>query len=164
MSRIALSEPCLDGNTRAYLDECITTNFVSSVGPFVDRFEREFAAFVGTKYAVACASGTAALHVAFRLIDLQPGDEVLVPALTFVASGNPIAYERGTPVLVDSEAETWNLDPGLVVEYIEAAARAGRKLPRAVEVVHLLGHPANLEPIVDVCAKHGIVVIEDAAE
>ncbi len=164
MSRIALSEPFLAGNARRYLDECIETNFVSSVGPFVDRFEREFAAYVGSKYAVACASGTAALHVAFRLIDLQPGDEVLVPSLTFVASVNPIAYERGTPVLVDSERETWNMDPALVVDYIEAAARAGRTLPRAVEVVHLLGHPAQIEPIVAVCAKHGIALIEDAAE
>src|SRR5262249_31695874 len=122
------------------------------------------AAFVGARHAVACASGTAALHVAFRLIDLQPGDEVLVPSLTFVASVNPIAYERGTPVLVDSEPDTWNLDPQRVVDYIERAARAGRKLPRAVEVVHLLGHPAQIEPILDVCEKHGILVIEDAAE
>jgi len=164
MSRVALSEPCLSGNEKRYLDECIATNFVSSVGPFVDRFEREFAAFVGSRFAVACASGTAALHVAFRLIDLQPGDEVLVPSLTFVASVNPIAYERGTPVLVDSELETWNMDPELVVGYIERAARSGKRLPRAVEVVHLLGHPAQIEPIVDVCEKHGIPLIEDAAE
>ncbi|HLL24377.1 MAG TPA: aminotransferase class I/II-fold pyridoxal phosphate-dependent enzyme [Kofleriaceae bacterium] len=162
--RIALSEPFLGGNEQRYLSECVATNFVSSVGPFVDRFEREFAAFVGAKHAVACASGTAALHVAFRLIGLAPGDEVLVPSLTFIASVNPIVYERGTPVLVDSERESWNIDPARVVDYIESAARAGRKLPRAVEVVHLLGHPAQLEPILEVCAKHGVVVIEDAAE
>ncbi|MEP6859988.1 MAG: aminotransferase class I/II-fold pyridoxal phosphate-dependent enzyme [Deltaproteobacteria bacterium] len=164
MSRLALSEPLLTGNVQRYLDECVATNFVSSVGPFVERFEREFAAFVGARFAIACASGTAALHVALHLLDLKPGDEVLVPTLTFVASVNPIAYERATPVLVDSELETWNLDPTLVVDYIESAARAGRKLPRAVEVVHLLGHPARLEPIMDVCAAHGITVIEDAAE
>lgn len=164
MSRIALSEPFLGGNEQQYLNACIETNFVSSVGAFVDRFEREFAAFVGAKHAVACASGTAALHVAFRLIGLAPGDEVLVPSLTFVASVNPIAYERGTPVLVDSERESWNIDPGRVVDYIEAAAKAGRKLPRAVEVVHLLGHPAQIAPIVDVCAKYDIALIEDAAE
>ncbi|HUS32000.1 MAG TPA: aminotransferase class I/II-fold pyridoxal phosphate-dependent enzyme [Kofleriaceae bacterium] len=164
MSRIGLSEPFLGGNERAYISECIDTNFVSSVGPFVERFEREFAAYVGAKHAVACASGTAALHVAFRLIGLSPGDEVLVPSLTFVASVNPITYERGTPVLVDSELESWNMDPDLVVDYIERAARAGKELPKAVEVVHLLGHPAKLEAIVDVCGKHGIAVIEDAAE
>ena len=164
MSRIPLSEPLLTGNVQRYLDECVTTNFVSSVGPFVERFEREFAAFVGARFAVACSSGTAALHVALRLLDLQPGDEVLVPTLTFIASVNPIAYERATPVLVDSELASWNLDPALVVDYIERAARAGRKLPRAIEVVHLLGHPAQLDAIVDVCAAHGIAVIEDAAE
>lgn len=163
-SRIALSEPFLGGNERRYLDECVTTNFVSSVGPFVDRFEREFAAYVGARYAVACASGTAALHVAFRLIDLQPGDEVLVPSLTFIASVNPIAYERATPVLVDSELETWNIDPALVVEHIEGRARSGQRMPKAVEVVHLLGHPAKIEPIADVCDKYGIALIEDAAE
>lgn len=164
MSKIALSEPQLAGNERRYLEECIATNFVSSVGPFVERFEREFAAFVGAKHAVARASGTAALHVAFRLLGIGPGDEVLVPSLTFVASVNPIAYERATPVLVDSELESWNIDPALVVEYIEQAARAGRRLPRAVEVVHVLGHPANIDPVLDVCARHGIAVIEDAAE
>jgi aminotransferase in exopolysaccharide biosynthesis len=164
MSRIALSEPLLAGNERRYLDECITTNFVSSVGPFVDRFEREFAAYVGAKHAVACATGTAALHVAFRLLGIGPGDEVLVPSLTFVASVNPIAYERATPVLVDSELESWNIDPALVVDYIERAARNGRRLPRAVEVVHVLGHPANIEPVLDICARHRIPVIEDAAE
>ncbi len=162
--RIGLSEPHLAGNEQRYLTECLTTNFVSSVGPFVDRFEREFAGYVGAKHAVACASGTAALHVAFRLLGIGPGDEVLVPSLTFVASVNPIAYERGTPVLVDSELETWNLDPERVVDYIEAAARAGRKLPRAVEVVHLLGHPARIEPVIEVCDRHGVAVIEDAAE
>jgi dTDP-4-amino-4,6-dideoxygalactose transaminase len=109
--RIPLSEPHLAGNERRYLNECVDTNFVSSVGPFVDRFEREFAAYVGARYAIACASGTAALHVALRLIGLAPGEEVLVPSLTFIASVNPIAYERGVPVLVDSEPETWNMDP-----------------------------------------------------
>jgi aminotransferase in exopolysaccharide biosynthesis len=163
-SRIALSEPSLTGNARRYLGECIDTNFVSSVGPFVERFEREFAAYVGARFAVACASGTAALHVAFRLLGVEAGDEVLVPSLTFVASVNPIAYERGVPVLVDSEPTTWNMDPALVVDYIDRAARTGKRLPRAVEVVHLLGHPAQLEPIVDVCERHGIAVVEDAAE
>ncbi|HEY5944421.1 MAG TPA: LegC family aminotransferase [Kofleriaceae bacterium] len=163
-SRVALSEPYLAGNERRYLNECVDTNFVSSVGPFVDRFEREFASFVGARYAVACSTGTAALHVAFRLIDLQPGDEVLVPSLTFIASANAIAYERGAPVFVDSELESWNMDPDLVVDYIEGAARAGRKLPRAVELVHILGHPARIEPIIAVCEKHGVALIEDAAE
>ncbi|WP_394848571.1 aminotransferase class I/II-fold pyridoxal phosphate-dependent enzyme [Pendulispora brunnea] len=162
--RIALSEPSLVGNVRSYLEECVATNFVSSVGPFVERFERAFADFVGSRYAVACATGTAAIHVALRLLDVTPEDEIFVPTLTFIASANPIAYERAQPVFVDSERQTFNLNPVSVVAEIERRASAGERMPRAVEVVHLLGHPANIEPIVDVCARHGIPVIEDAAE
>src|SRR3954464_14103371 len=97
--RIPLSEPSLVGNARAYLEECLTSNFVSSVGPFVDRFEQAFAEYVGSPHAVACASGTAALHVAMRLLDVGPGDDVVVPTLTFIASANPVCYERATPLL-----------------------------------------------------------------
>src|ERR1700679_1825591 len=100
---IPLSEPCLGGREREYMLQCIDTNFVSSVGPFVERFEREFAAYVGTKHAVACASGTAAIHVALRLLDLPAHAEVLVSTLTFIASANPIKYDALTPVLVDVE-------------------------------------------------------------
>lgn len=163
-SRIALSEPYLVGNARAYLEECLTTNFVSSVGPFVDRFERQFADYVGSRFAVACCSGTAAIHVALRLLDIRPGDEVLVPTLTFIASVNPIIYEHAVPVLVDSEAATWNIDPSIVVDELARRARAGLKQPKAIEVVHLLGHPANLEPIVDACDRYGVAIVEDAAE
>ena len=161
---IPLSEPALLGNERRYLDECVATNFVSSVGPFVERFEREFAERVGSKYAVACASGTAALHVAMRLLDVGPGDEVAVSTLTFVASANAIVYERGTPLLVDAERETWNLDSDRLVEEIERRARLGQKLPKVIEAVHVLGHPARLESLVDACERHGIVLVEDASE
>lgn len=163
-SRIPLAEPLLSGNEREYLLECLDTNFVSSVGPFVRRFEEEFAASVGSGFAVACASGTAALHVAMRLAGVQPGDEVFVASLTFVASANPILYERGVPVFVDSETETWNMDPGLVVEELDRRARLGLRQPRAVEVVHLLGQPARIEELVDACERHGVALIEDASE
>ncbi len=162
--RIPLSEPYLAGNARRYLEECIDTNFVSSVGPFVERFEREVADYVGARYAVACASGTAALHVALRLVGIGVGDEVFVSSFTFIASANPIVYLGGTPVLVDSESTTWNLDPGLVIEELEARIRRGAPLPKAVEVVHVLGHPADLEALLRICIHHGIAVIEDAAE
>jgi len=162
--RIPLAEPCIGGNARNYLDECISTNFVSSVGPFVERFEREFADAVGAEHAIACASGTAAIHVAMRLASLEPGDEVFVSTLTFIASANPVVYERATPVLVDAEPETLNLAPELIVEELEARARRGRKLPRVVEVVHILGQPANIEPIATACEKHGVMLVEDAAE
>jgi dTDP-4-amino-4,6-dideoxygalactose transaminase len=164
MSEIPLSEPCIGGNARKYLEECLATNFVSSVGPFVERFEREFAAYVGAKYAVACASGTAALHVAFRMIGVERGDEVMVPSLTFIASANPVVYEGGTPLLVDSERETWNMDPALVVDELDRRARTGKKQPRAVELVHILGHPAHVEAVVDACERHGVALIEDASE
>lgn len=162
--RIPLAEPSIGGNAARYLEECLATNFVSSVGPFVTRFEQEFAAYVGTRYAVACASGTAALHLALRVLEVGPGDEVFVPTLTFVASANPARYEGATPVLIDSEATSLGMDPDLVVEEIERRAAAGHRLPKAIEVVHLVGHPADLAPILDVADRHGIPVVEDAAE
>ncbi len=162
--RIPLSEPSIGGNAAAYLAECLATNFVSSVGPFVGRFEREFADAVGARHAVACASGTAAIHLALRVLDVEPGDEVLVPTLTFVASANPVVYERAVPVLVDSEAATLNMDPALVVEELDRRAREGRRQPAAVEVVHLVGHPAEIGPILDAAARHGVPVLEDASE
>ncbi len=161
---VPLAEPCLEGNTRTYIEECIATNFVSSVGAFVDRFEREFAAYIGSRYAVACASGTAAIHVAMRLLGVGQGDEVLVPTLTFVASANPIVYERATPVLVDAERETWNVDAELIVNELERRARTGRPMPKAVEVVHVLGQPARIDPIFEACERFGVPIIEDAAE
>lgn len=162
--RIPLSEPHLVGNAAAYLEECLRTNFVSSVGPFVDRFEREFAAFVGSRYAVACSTGTAAIHVALRLFGIGPGDEVWVPSLTFIASANPILYERATAVLVDSDAETWNADPGLICDEIARRVRVGARLPKVIELVHILGQPANIEPVFEMCERHGIALVEDAAE
>jgi dTDP-4-amino-4,6-dideoxygalactose transaminase len=162
--RIPLSEPSIGGNAAAYLAECVATNFVSSVGPFVTRFETGFAAAVGARYAVACASGTAAIHLALRVLDVGPGDEVLVPTLTFVASVDPIAYVGATPVLVDSEDVTYNMDASLVVDELDRRARLGLRQPAAIEVVHLLGHPAVIEPILDAAARHGVPVIEDASE
>ena len=99
--RIPLAEPFIGGRAQDYLLECLATNFVSSVGPFVGRFEAAFASAVGARHAVACASGTAAIHLALRVLDVGPGDEVLVPTLTFVASANPVRYVGATPVFVD---------------------------------------------------------------
>jgi dTDP-4-amino-4,6-dideoxygalactose transaminase len=162
--RIPLAEPLIGGNAQRYLEECLATNYVSSVGPFVSRFEREFAAAVGARHAVACSSGTAAIHLALRVLDVGPGDEVLVPTLTFVASANPVRYVGATPVLVDSEPLTYNLDPALVAEELDRRARAGRPQPAAIEVVHLLGHPADIEPIMAAAGRHGVAVFEDASE
>jgi len=161
---IPLAVPTLEGNEAAYLQECIDTNFVSSVGPFVDRFEQAFAAYVGVEFAIACASGTAAIHIAMRLLGVSAGDDVLVPTLTFIASANPIVYERATPVFVDAEPETMNLDPAIVVDELAKRARLGRRQPAAIEVVHLLGHPADVTPILEASARYGVPVVEDASE
>ncbi len=162
--RIPLAEPTIGGNAAAYLQECLATNYVSSVGPFVERFEREFAASVGSRFAIACASGTAAIHLAFRALGVGPGDDVLVPTLTFVASANPVRYQGATPILVDAEPATLNLDPGLVVEELDRRARLGRRQLAAIEVVHLVGHPADMTPILEAADRHGVPVVEDASE
>lgn len=161
---IPLAEPCLGGNERAYLDECLRSNYVSSIGPFVERFEREFAAYVGSAHAVACSSGTAALHVALRVLGVERDDEVFVPSFTFIASANAVTYQGARPTFVDSETETWNLDPALVADEIRKRRRLGQPLPRAIEVVHILGHPADIEPLLELCQEHGIALLEDAAE
>jgi dTDP-4-amino-4,6-dideoxygalactose transaminase len=162
--RIPLAEPVIGGNALAYLRTCLETNYVSSVGPFVERFEQAFAAAVGARHAVACASGTAAIHLALRVLDVGPGDEVLVPTLTFVASANPVSYLGATPVLVDVEPRTYNLDPDLVVAELDRRAATGLRQPAAIEVVHLVGHPADLEPVLAAAARHGVPIVEDATE
>jgi dTDP-4-amino-4,6-dideoxygalactose transaminase len=163
-ARIPLCEPQLGGNARRYLDECLTSGYVSSVGPFVERFEQAFAAQVGARHAVACASGTAALHIACRLADVGPGDEAFVSTLTFVASANPIRYQQARAVLVDAEPDTFNLDPALIIAELDRRARAGKPQPKAVIAVHILGQPARLEELNRACAQHGVMLIEDAAE
>jgi dTDP-4-amino-4,6-dideoxygalactose transaminase len=156
--------PVLGGNEAAYLVECVDTGYVSSVGPFVVRFEEEFANFVGARYAVACASGTAALHLALLAIGVGPGSDVLVSDFTFIAPANAATYCGARVVLVDSEPLTWNLDPQMVVAELSRRAAHGLAQPAAVVVVHALGQPAQLEPILAVCADHSVPVIEDAAE
>jgi dTDP-4-amino-4,6-dideoxygalactose transaminase len=162
--RIPLAIPTIGGNAAAYLQDCLDTNFVSSVGPYVERFERAFAARVGARYAVACASGTAALHLALLVLDVGPGDDVLVADLTFVASVNPIVYVGARPVLVDVESRTYGMDPALVVAELERRAAGGERQPAAIEIVHLLGQPADMGPVLEAAARHGIPVVEDASE
>jgi dTDP-4-amino-4,6-dideoxygalactose transaminase len=161
---IPLLEPHLGGNEAYYLAECVRTNQVSSVGPFVERFEREFAAAVGARHAIACASGTAALHVALQLAGAGPGRTVAVSTFTFVASVNAVRYTGADPLLVDSEPGTWNLDAQLLHDEVVRRARLGRPIPDVVEVVHVLGHPADLEPVLALRDRFGIRVVEDAAE
>jgi len=164
VARIPLCAPELGGNSSAYLSECLDTNWVSSVGPFVSRFEREFAARVQSAHAVACSSGTAAIHLGLLALNVRPGDEVWVSDLTFIASANPARHAGATVTLIDSEPDTWNLNPDIVVDELDARAARGDPMPAAIVAVHLLGHPPQLAPVLRAAAVHGVPVIEDAAE
>jgi pyridoxal phosphate-dependent aminotransferase EpsN len=162
MSRILLSVPHASGREEEYIREAFASNWLSTVGPQLDAFESEMGRRLGTN-ALAVASGTAALHLGLRLLGVGPGDEVLCPTLTFVATVNPIVYLGARPVLVDSERRSWNMDPHLLHDALEARVRAGRR-PRAVIVVHLYGQSADMDPILDACARYEVPVLEDAAE
>jgi pyridoxal phosphate-dependent aminotransferase EpsN len=147
---------------REFVREAFDTNWLSTVGPQIDAFEREFSQRVELP-AVALGSGTAAMHLGLRLLGVGPGDEVLCATLTFVASVNPVGYLGARSVFVDSERQSWNIDPSLLAETLAARARANR-LPKAVIVVHLYGQCADMDPILEACARHGVPVFEDAAE
>jgi dTDP-4-amino-4,6-dideoxygalactose transaminase len=148
---------------RRFVEEAFATNWIAPIGPHVDAFEREFAAAVGVDHAVALSSGTAALHLAIRLCGIGAGDEVLVSTLTFCASVNPIIYEGGRPLFIDSERRSWNLDPNLVEDVLRARDERGRQV-KALVAVHLYGQTADLDPLVELCERYGVVLIEDAAE
>jgi pyridoxal phosphate-dependent aminotransferase EpsN len=160
--RLYLSPPHLGGLELALVQDAFASNWVAPVGPHVDAFENEFANRLGIA-AAAVSSGTAALHLALRLLGVGRGDEVLCSALTFSASANPIVYEGATPVFLDADRATWNMDPALLREELRACAARG-KLPRAVVVVDLYGQCADFDAILPACAEYGVPVIEDAAE
>ena len=161
--RIYLSPPHLGDLELEFVKEAFATNWIAPLGPHVDAFEQEFAKSVGVAHAAALSSGTAALHLALRLLGLQRGEEVLCSTFTFSASANPIAYEGATPVFIDSEAASWNMDPVLLREELDACAARGR-LPRAVIVVDLYGQSADYDPILAACAHYDVPVIQDSAE
>ncbi len=158
-NRIWLSSPSMHGEELQYMTEAYETNWMSTVGANIDEVERLTAEKVGCKYAVALSCGTAALHLAVKLAGVKRGDPVLCSDLTFAASVNPVLYEGGVPVFVDTEYDTWNMNP-------EALKRAFQLYPKAKVVVfaHLYGTPAKVDEIRDICDRHGAVIIEDAAE
>ena len=162
MKRILLSVPHMEGHEEAFVHEAFATNWMSTVGPHIDAFEREFGAVVGAP-SVALCSGTAAIHLGLRLLGVGPGDEVFSPTLTFVASVNPIVYLGARPVFIDSDRTSWNMDPQRLHDALKARAQKNR-LPRAVIVVHLYGQSADLAPILESCARFDVPVLEDAAE
>lgn len=163
MPRIYLSAPHMGDDERRLLLEAFDSNWIAPLGPHVDAFEREVAELVGVGHAAALSSGTAALHLAFQLLGVKPGDEVLTSSLTFAGTVNPICYMGARPVLLDSEPQSWNLDADLLTDELDACARRGR-LPAAVVAVDLYGQCPDYQPIVAACARHGVPLVEDAAE
>ncbi len=161
--QILLSTPHLGEFEREFVDEAFRTNWIAPLGPNVDAFERELADWVGIKHAAAVSSGTAAIHLALRLLNVGSGDRVFCSALTFVATANPIVYQGAEPVFIDSEPQSWNMSP-LALERAFAEAKRSGRLPKAVIVVSLYGQSADIDPVLAVCNAYGVPMIEDAAE
>ena len=157
MKKINVAEPMLDGNEQKYVMDCLETGWISGSGKYVGAFEEQFADFCGTKYAVAVSNGTVALHVALLALGIGPGDEVIVPDFTYIASANSVTYCGATPILVDVDPETLALDSDDVERKITPRTKA-------IMPVHIYGHPANMDPIQAIAARHNLYVIEDAAE
>lgn len=154
---IPVSAPTLVGNESRYVMDCLQSTWISSTGKYIDQFEEAFAEFCGVRHAISCSNGTTSLHLALLALGLQPGDEVIVPTLTFVASANAVVYCGGTPVLVDVEPGTWNIDPAQIEARITSRTRG-------IIAVHLAGHPADMEAIQAIARRHNLFVLEDAAQ
>jgi dTDP-4-amino-4,6-dideoxygalactose transaminase len=161
--RIYLSPPQLDGRERELLLEAFDSNWITTLGPHVDAFEKEICERTGARFAAALASGTSALHLALIMLGVGPQDEVICSDLTFAASANAIVYQRATPVFIDSDATNWNMAPHLLYEELEESAKRGR-LPKAVIVVDLYGQCAEYAKIERICSSYSVPLIEDAAE
>ncbi|MEO8401129.1 MAG: DegT/DnrJ/EryC1/StrS aminotransferase family protein [Gammaproteobacteria bacterium] len=157
MQQIPVYQPYFHGNEKTYVNQCLDSSWISSKGEFINQFEEKFAQYVGTPHATSVCNGTVALHLALLALQLKPGDEVIVPSLTYVASINTILQVGAKPVFVDSLAETWQMDPADVRRKITPKTRA-------VMAVHLYGHPCDMQPLVTLCHEHNLFLIEDCAE
>lgn len=156
-SLIPVAAPFLAGNEKNYVMDCLESNWISSRGSYIERFERAFADFCGVKHAVSCSNGTTALHLALLALGVGPGDEVIVPTLTFVATANAVTYCGGLPIMIDAEPRAWNIDASLIETKITPRTKG-------IIVVHLYGHPVDMDPIMEIARRHGLFVLEDAAE
>ncbi len=157
MKRINVAEPVLAGNEERYVMDCLNSGWISGSGKYVTAFEEQFAAYCGARYAVAVFNGTVALHAALLALGIGPGDEVIIPDLTYVASPNSVTYCGATPVFVDIDPQTWTLDPADVARKITPRTKA-------IMPVHIYGHPADMDPLMALAREHNLAVIEDAAE
>ncbi|HSW69966.1 MAG TPA: DegT/DnrJ/EryC1/StrS aminotransferase family protein [Gammaproteobacteria bacterium] len=155
--QIPVYQPYFHGNEKLYVNECLDSTWISSKGKFITEFEEKFAQYIGAPYATSVCNGTVALHLALLALDIQPGDEIIVPTLTYVASVNTIVQTGAKPVFVDSLAETWQIDP-------EDARRKITPKTRAIMAVHLYGHPCDMQALMDICKEHHLFLIEDCAE
>ena len=154
---IPVAKPFFNGNEKKYVADCMESGWISSAGKYIELFEKGFAEFCGVKHAVACCNGTVALHLALVALGVEPGDEVIVPTLTFVATPNAVTYCGAKPVFVDSEIKTWNLDPRQVETKITEHTKG-------IIAVHLYGHPAKMDELKEIARRHNIFLLEDAAE
>jgi len=154
---IPVASPLFSGNEKKYVDDCMESGWISSAGKYIELFETGFARFCGVKHAVACCNGTVALHLALVALGVEPDDEVIVPTLTFVATPNAVTYCGAKPVFVDSESETWNLDPKQVESKITPRTKG-------IIAVHLYGHPAKMSELKEIANRHNLFLLEDAAE
>jgi dTDP-4-amino-4,6-dideoxygalactose transaminase len=161
--KIWLSSPHIGTNELQYVNDAFVTNWIAPLGPHVNAFEQELQAQTKSSHAAALSSGTSAIHLALILLGVNAGDTVFCQSITFSASANPIAYLGATPVFIDSESDTWNMDPELLKAALEEAKKYG-KLPKAIIPVHLYGMPAKMDQILSITRKYGVAVIEDAAE
>jgi perosamine synthetase len=157
MGRVPVNEPLLDGNEKQYLEECIEGGWISSEGPFVKRFEEAFAKRVGRRHGIAVSSGSAALEAAVVALGIGPGDEVILPTFTIISCASAVVRAGARPVVVDCESTTWNINLSLVEEKITPRTKA-------LMVVHIYGLPVDMDPLLEIAARHNLLVIEDAAE
>jgi len=154
---IPVCEPTLKGNELKYVTDCVNTTWISSAGKYIKEFEDGFSKFCGTKYGIACSNGTIAIHLALESLGLGKGDEVMIPTFTMIATANAVVYCGAKPVLIDSEKETWGMDPKLIEEKITERTKA-------ILPVHIYGHPCDMDPIKEIAKKHKLWIVEDAAE
>jgi perosamine synthetase len=154
---IPVARPALIGREEEYVLDCLETNWISSNGRYIGLFENAFAEYLGVKHALTCSNGTVAIHLALLALGIGPGDEVIVPTLTYVASANAVTYTGATPVFIDSEPDTWNMDPHKLEPLITPRTKA-------IIAVPLYGHPCDMDSIMEIAKKHNLHVVEDAAE
>jgi UDP-N-acetylbacillosamine transaminase len=162
--RIFLCPPHMGTNEQKYIAEAFEANYITSAGEQLDKFEASIREFTGAKYAIGVSCGTAAIHLALRANNIKDGDEVIASTFTFIGSIAPILYERCIPVFIDSDEDSWNLDPLLLLEELASRAKVGIKMPKALIVTHLYGQMAKIDEIKAICDKYGVILIEDAAE